>query len=71
MFSGGLDSTLAAKILEEQGIEVVCVNFKSYFFDEKLASQMAKKYKLNLRVIDFSEEHLEVVKHPKYGYGRQ
>jgi tRNA U34 2-thiouridine synthase MnmA/TrmU len=70
MFSGGLDSTLAAKILEEQGIEVVCVNFKSYFFDEKLALQMAKKYKLNLRVIDFSEEHLEVVKHPKYGYGK-
>ena len=70
MFSGGLDSILAAKILEEQGIEVLCVNFKSYFFDERLAVEMAKKFGFKLRVIDFSKEHLELVKNPKYGYGK-
>jgi tRNA U34 2-thiouridine synthase MnmA/TrmU len=31
---------------------------------------MAKKFGFKLRVIDFSKEHLELVKNPKYGYGK-
>ena len=70
LFSGGLDCILAAKILQKQKIEVLGVVFKSYFFDEKQAKEMAKKIKLPLKVVDFSKEHLEMIKNPKYGYGK-
>ena len=32
LFSGGLDSILAVKLIQEQGIEVKGVNFKTPFF---------------------------------------
>jgi len=70
LFSGGLDSILAAKILMEQGIDVLGLNFKSCFFDEKQARKSAREIGLKLKIIDISKEHLELVKKPKYGYGK-
>jgi tRNA U34 2-thiouridine synthase MnmA/TrmU len=69
LFSGGLDSILACKILEEQKIEVVPVFFKSYFFGPEIAQKSAKENRLNLRIEDISKEHLEIVKKPKFGWG--
>jgi tRNA U34 2-thiouridine synthase MnmA/TrmU len=69
LFSGGLDSILACKILEEQKIEVVPVFFKSYFFGPEIAQKSAKENGLNLRIEDISKEHLEIVKKPKFGWG--
>ncbi len=71
LFSGGLDSILAAKVLVEQGIEVKGISFESYFFDAKQAKEMARKIKLPLKVVNFSEEHLKLVKKPRYGYGKR
>ncbi len=70
LFSGGLDSILAAKILQEQGIELLGITFKSYFFNKDTAKKAAKEIGLRLKVIDFSKEHLKMVKNPKYGYGK-
>jgi tRNA U34 2-thiouridine synthase MnmA/TrmU len=70
LFSGGLDSVLAVKILENLGIKVKGVYFKSYFFDEKRTKEIAKNLKIKLKVVDFSKEHLKIVKKPKYGYGK-
>lgn len=70
LLSGGLDSILAVKILQEQGIKVVGVSFKSCFFDEKTAKKAADNLKIPLRVVDFSFGHLKMVKNPKYGYGK-
>ncbi len=70
LFSGGLDSILATKLLQEQGIKLLGICFKSYFFDAKQAKQSAKIINLPLKVIDFSKQHLKIVKNPKYGYGR-
>jgi len=61
---------LAAKILMEQGIDVLGLNFKSCFFDEKQARKSAREIGLKLKIIDISKEHLELVKKPKYGYGK-
>jgi tRNA U34 2-thiouridine synthase MnmA/TrmU len=69
LFSGGLDSILACKILEEQKIDVVPVFFKSYFFGPEIAQKSAKENGLNLRIEDISKEHLEIVKKPKFGWG--
>ena len=35
LFSGGLDSALAIKVVQEQGIEVIALNFVSHFFGGK------------------------------------
>jgi len=69
LFSGGLDSILAAKILEEQGIGVVALTFVSFFFDSMQAEKSARENKIKLITKDFSEAHFEVIKKPKYGRG--
>lgn len=70
LFSGGLDSILAAKILKEQKIKVVLVFFKTYFFGPDLAKKSAKENGFSLKVLDISKEHLEIVKNPKFGRGQ-
>jgi len=76
LLSGGLDSTLAARILMEQGIELEALNFLTVFCtctnrgETCLASQKAvDTLGIPLKVINVSEEYLDVVKHPKHGYG--
>lgn len=70
MMSGGLDSTLAAKLMKDQGIEVIGICFKSHFFGANNAIRMAKQIDIPLEVVDFSEEHFDMVKNPKHGYGK-
>src|SRR3989338_2207056 len=76
LLSGGLDSIVATKLILEQGIEVEAVNFVTVFCtctskgSTCLASQKAaEQLNVPLKVIDISEEYLEVIKRPKYGYG--
>jgi tRNA-specific 2-thiouridylase len=72
LFSGGLDSALAIKVVQEQGIEVIALNFVSHFFggkDEK-AENMAKQLGVQLEYVDFSEIHTELVKNPPSGRGK-
>jgi tRNA-specific 2-thiouridylase len=76
LLSGGLDSTLAAKIILEQGIELEALNFLTVFCtctnrgETCLASQKAvDALGISLKVLNVSEEYLHVVKHPKHGYG--
>lgn len=70
MISGGLDSILAAKLIKDQGIEVIGICFKSYFFGEENAVRMCKQIGIKLEVVDFSKEHFEMVKNPKHGRGK-
>lgn len=70
LVSGGLDSILAAKIVKEQGIDVIAVCFKSYFFGAENAERMTKELGIPLEIVDFSEEHLQMVKNPKHGHGK-
>ncbi len=69
VFSGGLDSMLSAQIIREQGIEVIGVFFETPFFTPEKAIRSARIIDLPLKIIDITEEHLKVVKNPKYGYG--
>lgn len=70
MVSGGLDSILAAKLIKDQGIEVIGVCFKSYFFNESNAKRMTEQIGIRLEVVDFTDEHFEMVKDPKHGRGK-
>jgi len=69
LFSGGLDSILAAKILKRQGIDVSALTFVSYFFDAEQAKKSARENNIKLRVEDFSGEHFKIVKKPRFGRG--
>lgn len=77
LLSGGLDSTLAAKVVMEQGIELEALNFLTVFCtctnrgETCLASQKAvENLGIPLRILNVSEEYLSVVKHPRHGYGK-
>lgn len=70
LFSGGLDSILAVKLILDQSIEVMGVTFVTPFFSAKKAKMAAKIINLPLTIVDITEEHLEMLKAPKYGYGK-
>ena len=70
MISGGLDSILAARLIKEQGVEVIGICFRSYFFNEENAKRMTKQIGIRLEVVDFSKEHFEMVKNPSHGWGK-
>jgi tRNA U34 2-thiouridine synthase MnmA/TrmU len=77
LLSGGLDSTLAAKVVIEQGVDLEAINFMTVFCTcttrgvTCMASQKAvDTLGIPLKVFNVSEEYLGIVKHPKHGYGR-
>ena len=69
VFSGGLDSMLASQIIRAQGIDVLGLFFETPFFTSRRAKISAKAIELPLKVVDLTEPHIEVVKHPAHGYG--
>ncbi|MCD4761469.1 tRNA 4-thiouridine(8) synthase ThiI [bacterium] len=70
LFSGGLDSMLAIKILEAQNIYVEAICFESIFFNAQQARISAGELGLKLHVVDIAKQELELVKNPPSGYGK-
>ncbi len=70
LFSGGLDSILAVKLIQEQGIEVKGVNFKTPFFGLDKTFSAAKSLDMDLEIIDITQELLEILRNPKHGLGK-
>jgi tRNA U34 2-thiouridine synthase MnmA/TrmU len=70
LFSGGLDSILAFKVIAEQGIAVSGITFETPFFSAAKARLTAERIGLPLAVLDITEEHLQMLHAPRYGYGR-
>jgi tRNA U34 2-thiouridine synthase MnmA/TrmU len=70
LYSGGLDSILAAELLRRCGVEVAAVAFVTPFFGSEGAERSARMMGLELEVIDITPEHLEVLKNPRFGYGK-
>jgi len=70
LFSGGLDSILSAKLVQEQGIEVEGVCFISSFFNAEKAIGAAREIGISLHIVDITRDLLPIVKFPIYGFGR-
>lgn len=70
MFSWGLDSLLAIKILEKQWIQCTALTFVTPFFWKDKAEKQAKKFWIKSMIIDVSDPHFEVLKNPVYWYGK-
>jgi len=75
LFSGGLDSALAIKIIQEQGIEVIGVYIDNGFDSneekkEKL-KDLAKELDIELIIVDAVDEYIKkILFNPVYGYGK-
>jgi len=74
LLSGGLDSTLALKLILDQGIEVVALNFTSPFClcgrGGCGAIGVARQLKIPIKIISSGEDYLKVIRKPKHGYGK-
>jgi len=71
LLSGGLDSILAIRVVQAQGIEVHALNFRTTFVccgDQ--AAQAAEELGVGLSVVAEQDEYLDVVRNPRHGYGR-
>ncbi|MFA7056605.1 MAG: tRNA (5-methylaminomethyl-2-thiouridylate)-methyltransferase [Candidatus Cloacimonadales bacterium] len=70
LFSGGLDSILSVLHMQNLGYEVVPIFFESPFYSASKARQGAKIAGLNVKVVDVTPELVEVLKNPRYGFGK-
>jgi tRNA-specific 2-thiouridylase len=70
LFSGGLDSILSVKIIEEQGVDVIGIFFETSFFSSEKAAHSAHYIGLPLRVIDITDKFLPIMLSPRHGYGK-
>ena len=76
LFSGGLDSSLAICIVRDMGIEIEALYFYTGLHSgidsdgekgEILA--MGKSLGMPVKILDISEELLDCILHPRFGYG--
>ena len=78
LLSGGLDSTLAAKLMLDQGIEVCAINFTSPFCTctpkgagcPAVITAVKELGKIPLKQVALRDEYLEMVRNPRHGYGK-
>ncbi len=73
MFSGGLDSILAIKLIQNQGIDVEALNFTGFFCSCKGGTGVAdsaKRLGVPLKTVEVDEKYLQMLRSPKHGYGR-
>jgi tRNA U34 2-thiouridine synthase MnmA/TrmU len=83
LISGGLDSALACKVLMEAGADATCLHYFTGFCvtghhsrvgrnDKPIANnalQVAAEIGVTVDLVDISQEYLNIVLHPKHGYG--
>ena len=85
LISGGLDSLLAARVVQDQGIHVQGINFFTGFCVEGHTHAIRKQDKarpkrnnalwvaeqlgIKLHIVDIVEEYKDVVLNPRHGYG--
>ncbi len=72
LFSGGLDSILAVKVIEEQNLKVKCLHFVSPFFGKAhLQKKWEKIYKLDISCVDISDDFVRLLQErPEHGFGK-
>lgn len=71
LFSGGLDSILAMRVIMDQGLKVLGLHFVSPFFGKPDSIPKWKElYGVDVRAVDISEDMLRLIKNgPKNGFG--
>ena len=77
LLSGGLDSTLAVKLMIDQGIDVTAVHFTSVFCNcspkkagcKMHARKVAEEFAVPIHVIHKGMDYIKMVENPPHGHG--
>lgn len=75
LLSGGLDSTLAVKMMINQGLDVTVLNFITPFCTctrkgcRHEASRVSELFDIPVKIISAGRAYIEMIKNPKHGYG--
>ncbi len=77
LFSGGLDSILACRVVMSQSIRVQAIKFVTPFFEYDLLAheqgyvrRIKEKYGIDVVVRDISEQYMDMLRNPPHGYGK-
>lgn len=77
LYSGGLDSLLACRIMSSLSITVVALKFITPFFDDHLREDeksyretVREKYGIDVRVVDLGTGYIEMLRNPRHGFGK-
>lgn len=77
LFSQGLDSILAIKIIQQQKLKVRALKFITPFFGSEIKDdaagycrKMRESYGIELEIIDLTDDYLKMLAAPEYGYGK-
>jgi tRNA-specific 2-thiouridylase len=78
LLSGGLDSTLAARMMLDQGVELFALHFTSPFCTctrasgsgcRSQAQTVAERMGIPIRTVSKGSEYIEIVRNPRHGRG--
>lgn len=72
LFSGGLDSILAARLVMEQGLRVRCLHFVTPFFGKPhLLEHWQDVYGLEIEALDIGQDYVDMLRQrPQHGFGK-
>jgi len=75
LFSGGLDSMLAIKLIKEQGIDVTALHINIGFGGTKdVKDELERRANIagaDFKIVDVREQYIQdILFSPKYGYGK-
>ena len=76
LFSGGLDSVVAAKLVKDQGIECIAINFTAPFIvstgtdDDNPIKKAAEEIGIEYRRIPLDDDFIDVIRNPGHGHGK-
>ncbi|MCU0959713.1 MAG: hypothetical protein MUF48_06380 [Pirellulaceae bacterium] len=71
LLSGGLDSQLAVRVIQQQGIDIAALHVQTPFsHTADQAARAAAALDVPLTVVTLDEPYLDIVRRPRFGYGR-
>jgi len=70
LLSGGLDSALATRLILDQGVDVLGLHLSSPFGCHEDVASVAASLGIPLKIIPKEEAYLDLIRHPKFGYGK-
>lgn len=70
LLSGGLDSALAARLIVDQGVEVIGLHLNSPTACRNDVHAVARDLGIPLEIRDKGRAYLELLRHPRWGYGK-
>ncbi len=77
LISGGLDSILAARVIKDQGLDVIGFTATSIFYiyksgkgTEISSKEACRQLDIQFKTVDITQDLIEIIKSPRYGFGK-